>query len=256
MRPLFLGMTALLLSAGAVAAQTPPAGAPAGAPGESADGKANANPCRDEVSAALKKLRATSWFRMNTTMITETGPVAMEIDYVLPDRMHQKVTQKLANTASEIILVGDKAWGSDGKGWAPLSGELTSQLKAQLYENVIEEQKDVGNYACKGRAQFEGRDALSYKLEDEPAKDSTAPRNSTFRMFYVDALTGMPLGNALLVPGREQAPLFKATYAYPIDMKIEPPKDVMPPPAAAPAPATSAPSTAPASDAAKEPGKQ
>jgi hypothetical protein len=173
MRPLFLGMTALLLSAGAVAAQTPPAGAPAGAPGESADGKANANPCRDEVSAALKKLRATSWFRMNTTMITETGPVAMEIDYVLPDRMHQKVTQKLANTSSEIILVGDKAWGSDGKGWAPLSGELTSQLKAQLYENVIEEQKDVGNYACKGRAQFEGRDALSYKLEDEPAKDST-----------------------------------------------------------------------------------
>ncbi len=251
MRSLLLGVTALLLGAGAAAAQTPPAGAPAGAPGAAGDGKANANPCRDEVSAALKKLRSTSWFRMNTTMITETGPVAMEIDYVLPDRMHQKVTQKLANTSSELILVGDNAWGSDGKGWAPLSGELTGQLKAQLYENVIEEQKDVGNYACKGRTQFEGRDALSYKLEDEPAQDSTAPKNSTFRMFFVDALTGMPLGNALLVPGREQAPLFKATYTYPIDMKIEPPKDV-----AQPAAAPAAPAAAPAADAAaKEPAK-
>lgn len=272
MRSLLLGVTALLLSAGAVAAQTPPAGAPAGvpggAPGEAGDGKVNANPCRDEVAAALKKLRATSWFRMTTTMITETGPVAMEIDYVLPDRMHQKVTQKLANTSSEIILVGDKAWGTDGKGWAPLSGELTHQLKSQLYENVIEEQKDVGNYACKGRAQFEGRDALSYKLVDEPDKDSTAPKNITFRMFYVDALTGMPLGNALLVPGREQSPLFKATYAYPIDMKIEPPKDVMPAAPAstpastpasgatpAPASAPAAPAAAPGSDAVKEPGK-
>ncbi len=225
-------MTSPILVAGGASAEDRPATA-------SAADKENANPCRDEVAAALKKLRSTSWFRMTTNMITENGPVSMEIDYVLPDRMHQRVTQKLTQQKSEIILVGNEAWGTDGSGWKPLGGDLTTQLKAQMYENVVEQQADVGNYACKGKATVEGREALSYKLEDEPPKDSTAPKNATFRMFYVDALTGMPVSNSLLVPGRENAPLFKATYTYPIDMKIEPPKDVAPE-AAGPAPATPA----------------
>jgi hypothetical protein len=100
-----------------------------------------------------------------------------------------------------------------------------STLKAQMYENVVQEQTDVGEYSCKGKVQVEGRDALSYKLEEEQAKGSTATKNETYRMFYVDATTGLPLGNALLAPGREKSPLFKATYTYPLDVKIEPPKD-------------------------------
>jgi hypothetical protein len=237
MRPLVRGLTVLLFAATAAGAQSPPAGQPPqpGMP-QKADGKSNANPCRDEVAAALKKLRSSSWFRMNTSMITESGPVMMEIDYVLPDRMHQKVTQKLTSQTSQIILVGDEAWGTDGQGWQALGNDLMNQLKTQLYDNVIAEQADVGNYACKGKAQIEGREALTYKLEDEPPKESTAPKNQTYRMFYVDAVTGLPLGNALLAPGREQAPLFKASYSYPVDLKIEPPKDVVKPPAQAPAP--------------------
>lgn len=226
MRLIVSSLAALLMFAGTAYAQGN-APAPA-APGDAAE-KKNANPCRDEVAAALKKLRSTSWFRMNTSMITESGPVSMEIDYVLPDRMHQTVTQHLSNQKSEIILVGAEAWGTDGKGWQRLGGELIGQLRAQMTENVVEQQADVGNYACKGKVQIDGRDVMSYKLEDEPDKESTAPKNATFRMFYVDALTGMPLSNALLVPGREQAPLFKATYSYPVDMKIEPPKDVIKP---------------------------
>lgn len=238
MRLIASSLAVMLMMAGTSFAQDKPAapGAPAGA-----SEKKNANPCRDEVAEALKKLRSASWFRMNTSMITENGPVSMEIDYVLPDRMHQTVTQKLTQQKSEIILVGNEAWGSDGTGWKPLAGELTSQLKAQMYESVVEQQTDVGEYACKGKMQLDGRDAIAYKLEDEPSKDSAAPKNATFRMFYVDALTGMPLSNALLVPGRENAPLFKATYTYPVDMKIDPPKDVAttggPAPAATAAPA-------------------
>jgi hypothetical protein len=244
MRSLGLGLTVLILAAGAAIAQSPapespalPGIAPDAAAGDSSKG--NANPCRDEVSNALQKLRKTSWFRMNTNMITENGPMKMEIDYVLPDKMHQRVTQTLTSQTSEVVLIGDKAWANEGKGWQTLSNELTQQLKSQMYENVVEQQADIGNYSCKGKATIEGREVMAYKLEGEVAKDSTAPKNEAFRMFYVDAVTGMPLSNALLAPGREAAPLFKATYAYPVDMKIEAPKDVV---EGAPAPA-------------KEPGK-
>jgi hypothetical protein len=56
-------------------------------------------------------------------------------------------------------------------------------------------------------------------------------------MFYVDALTGLPASNVLIVSGREDKPLFKATYSFPLDIRIEPPKDVAEtaPPAASPA---------------------
>lgn len=210
-------------SSQSVHAQAPP-------PPETDASKKNANPCRDEVSAALQKLRKSSWFRMETSMITEKGPTKMQVDYVLPDRMHQKTSVAATNETFEIILVGDEAWSRAGEGqWSKMKGEITQQLKAQMQEQVVEQQADVGNYACKGRTSFEGREVLSYKLEDEPAKDSTAPRNEAIRMFYVDVMTGMPVSNAIVVPGRETKPLFKATYAFPLDIKIEPPKDVAAP---------------------------
>lgn len=189
------------------------------------DAKKNANPCRDEVATALAKLRKSSWFRMNTFLLSEKGPTTMQVDYVLPDRMHQTVTVQATKESSEVILVGDTAWSRQNQGpWTPVDNAVTQQLRAQMQENVVEEQTEIGDYVCKGRTTFEGRDVLSYKLEDEPAKDSDAPRNEAYRMFYVDAMTGLPVSNALLAPGREERPLFKTQYTFPIDLKIEPPK--------------------------------
>ncbi len=204
--------------------------------------KENANPCRDEVSTALQKLRKSSWFRMETNMITENGPTSMTIDYVLPDRMHQKVSVTATNAVQETILVGKSAWGSEGKGWHVLPDEITNQIISQVRENVLIQQESVGNYSCKGKTKFEGKDVMSYRLEDEPVKDSNAPKNEAYRMFYVDAITGLPVSNAILSPGREDKPLFKTSYSYPLDLSIEAPKDVVaaPAPDAAPAPASPA----------------
>ena len=90
---------------------------------------------------------------------------------------------------------------------------------------------------------------LTYKLETEPEKGSTAT-NQAFRMFYVDALTGLPVSNALLVPGHEDKPIFKTTYAFPLDLKIDAPKDVAQTAPAAPATPSAAP--APAAPAQKD----
>lgn len=230
----------LALSATGGLAQAP-AEAPTPPPAAQDAGKANANPCKDEVAAALKKLRSASWFRLTTSMITEKGPVTMEVDYLLPDRMHQKVTETVTQKSSEVIMVGEKAWGNEGSGWIILPQDITGELRAQMQQNVVEQQEDVGNYSCKGRTQFEGKDVISYKLEDEPAKDSTAPRNETYRMFYVDPTTGLPVSNALLAPGRETKPLFKASYSFPVDIKVEPPQNVIQEPETPPA----SPETAP-----------
>ena len=211
---------------------------------KAAAGKANANPCRDEVSAALQKLRNSSWFRMESTMITENGLTNLAVDYVLPDKMHQKVSVVGQPGVQEVILVGTKAWANEGEGWRVLPGEIASQLVKQLDENVLQQQADVGNYMCKGKVKLDGKDVMSYKLEDE-AKEG-APRNEAYRMFYVDALTGMPVQNAIVTAGVQDKPLFKTTYSFPLDIKIEPPKDVKAeapeaPAEAAPAPAAKTP---------------
>ncbi|MFA5958282.1 hypothetical protein [Hyphomicrobium sp.] len=200
-----------------------------------APAKQNANPCSDEVSAALQKLRKSSWFRMDTQMITENGPTTMQIDYVLPDRMHQTVTQKLTNQTSELILIGNNAWSKQNGSWRPVPQQVAAQLREQMDDTVVKQQTDVGSYSCKGRAQIDGRDVLSYKLDSESEKGSSAPQNQAFRMFFVDAMTGLPASNALLAPGHEDKPIFKTSYSFPIDMKIEPPKDVSSDPPAEPA---------------------
>lgn len=163
---------------------------------------------------------------MDTHMITENGPVTMQVDYVLPDRMHQTVTQKITNHTTELILVGNRAWANQGDNWREVPSQVAAQLREQMDDAVIKQQTDVGDYSCKGRTQIDGRDVLSYKLESESEKGSSSPQNQAFRMFYVDALTGLPASNALLAPGHEDKPIFKTSYSFPIDMSIEPPKDV------------------------------
>ena len=60
--------------------------------------------CKDEVLAALDKQRKSKTFRMETSMISENGPVAMTIDYIPPGRMHQVVTTKVDNKTTETTI--------------------------------------------------------------------------------------------------------------------------------------------------------
>ena len=169
-----------------------------------ANAKKNANPCRDEVATALTKLRKSSWFRMNTNMITENGPTAM-VGRLRAARQNAPEGHADADQPDVGSHSGRrKGLGQPGHGWQELPNDMMNTLRSQMYDNVVQEQTEIGEYACKGKVQVEGRDALSYKLEEEPTKDSTAPKNETFRMFYVDATTGLPLSNALLAPGREK----------------------------------------------------
>ena len=239
MRLAALALLSVLIAAPAIAQQDKPAD------------KQNANPCGDEVAAALQKLRNSSWFRMESRMITENGLTDMTVDYVLPDRMHQKVTVVGQPVTQEVILIGEQSWSNEGEGWRVLQKDITDQLITQMKDNVLTEQKEVGKYACKGRTQLDGKDVMAYKLEDEPPEDSKGTKNEAFRMFYVDSMTGLPVLNAIVSPGREDKPLFKTSYSFPIDLKVEAPKDAKPLEAPAAAPAAEAAPAAPAGEGAK-----
>ena len=242
-RVLMSTLAAALASSVALGADAPP-------PPSADKGKENANPCRDEVSAALQKLRKSSQFRMESNMLTENGPTEMAVDYIMPDKMHQITTVVASKQSIELILIGKQAWQKTAKDWEVVPPDLTQQYASQMQENVVDQQIDVGNYSCKGRMKVEGREVMAYKLEDDPAKGIEGPKNEAFRMFYVDATTGLPVGNELVTPGREGKPFFRTSYSFPIDLKVEQPKDVVAAPAAVAQP-DAAKAEAPKPDAAK-----
>ena len=69
--------------------------------------------CQEEVAQALERQRKTSAYRATISTVNEKGPIKIEMEYVLPDRMHQTVKAVLEPGAVETILVGSRAWASD-----------------------------------------------------------------------------------------------------------------------------------------------
>ena len=49
--------------------------------------------CKGEVDQAFSKLRGSKNFRLETKIVNEQqGSLTMTVDYILPDRMHQRVS--------------------------------------------------------------------------------------------------------------------------------------------------------------------
>lgn len=186
----------------------------AGAPAALAD-------CRQEVADAFEKQRKSSAFRMVTQMINERGPVKMTVDYVLPDRMHQTVKAAIDPAATETILVGKRAWVSNGKGWQALPLEDALQIAEDLQKTVLQGAKEQPVFDCLGYVEVEGRKLRAY----EAMRDKTAPPGAPTRMVYIDPTTGLPVRSIVALAEKLDRPFFRQDYSYPQDLKIEPPAD-------------------------------
>lgn len=195
-----------------------------------ANAAAHAASCKDEVASALERQRKTSGFRMQTTMISEQGPVDMTVDYLLPDRMRQVVKSAIDPVPVETVLVGNQAWSHrEGGPWAPLNPKLTNDLVTQLEQNLGEDPGKLGDFECLGKKPVDGQDMLAYQGENEPAKElgkeePPRPPNRPVRIIYVDSITGLPMRSIYARANKLEKPIFEATYSYPADIKIEPPK--------------------------------
>ena len=194
--------------------------------------------CKEEVLSALDKQRKATAFRMETTMVSEQGPVKMMVEYQPPDRMRQIVTVVVNPTPVESILVAGRAWGKEGDTWKPLANDIASEMVTQLDEVLGEDRGTIGTVACLGSTAIDNLELMAYRVENdaqvgpedrspdakEKARAALADEARPLRMFYIDQKTGLPMRSVFARANKLDKPIFKATYTYPPDIKIEAPK--------------------------------
>ncbi len=189
--------------------------------------------CKEQVDAAFAKLRDAKSFRLETTIKNADGTLKMQADYVLPDRMHQKVTLGGDGTAMEMIVIGKQAWSNQGGGWAELPAAFATTVANQIKETVAEAPKVATDYKCVGDKEFEGKNyalyqgvlamPLSADAKDKgPRLDAITVPN--LQSVYIDKETGLPVRNIVTSVTAPDKRLFDGTFTAVHDMTIEPPK--------------------------------
>lgn len=189
--------------------------------------------CKEQVDAAFAKLRAAKSFRLETTITNADGTLKMSADYVLPDRMHQKVTLGGDGTAMEMIVIGKQAWSNQGSGWAALPESFSTTVANQIKETVSEAPKIMTEYKCAGDKEFEGKTYALYQgvLATPLAADSkekgprlTAVSVPNQQSVYIDKDTGLPARNIVTPVTEPDKRLFDGTFMIVHNIKIDPPK--------------------------------
>ena len=188
--------------------------------------------CTSEVNDAFAKLRKSTAFNMQTTIVNEQGKLTMSNDYVMPDRMHQRVSLSTQGPKTmEMILIGDKAWSNHGEGWAPLPPQFAQEVAKQMKETVAEPPKDASSYECLGDVEFEGKTYAAYraarpaKKEDKKADKADASADTpNVQTVYIDKETGLPARNIVTPKQDPKKRLFDGTFSLRDGLTIDPPK--------------------------------
>lgn len=178
--------------------------------------------CNAEVNAAFEKQRKSGSFRMASTLVNERGLVQMTVEYVLPNKLHQVSKTLTDPNASEIILIGNQAWSSNGEGWKVMPDELAEQLRDQMQQTVVDPPKDPLHYTCGLDAELNGRPMKLYEGTERDKKGNKA-EGLPVRRLYIDAESGLPVRNEVAPVGKPDRPFFTANYTYPEAITIEPP---------------------------------
>jgi opacity protein-like surface antigen len=200
--------------------------------------------CTSEVNEAFAKLRKNAAFNMQTTIVNEQGKLTMSNDYVMPDRMHQRVSLSTQGPRTmEMILIGDKAWSNHGEGWAPLPPQFAEEVAKQMKETVADPPEDVSSYECLGDVEFEGKTYAAYraarpakkedkkvdkadgKAEDKAMDGAAVPAETpNVQTVYIDKETGLPARNIVTPKQDPKKRLFDGTFSLRDGLAIDPPK--------------------------------
>lgn len=185
--------------------------------------------CSEEVAQALERQRKSSAFRMTTSTVSERGPMRMEIEYVLPDRMHQMLKPVLDPAgAVETILVGSTAWIKRPQSdWEQLPQAEMNELRDRMLDSVVDAPEKPADYECLGKVMVDGEELIGYRLDDRTlaptGKKIAPPEGTPERILYVHPTTGLPVRDIAAPRGRPEKPFHKTIYTYTQDIRIEPP---------------------------------
>lgn len=187
--------------------------------------------CKDEVNQAFSKLRGGKGFRLETKIVNEQqGSLTMTVDYVLPDRMHQRVSLGNSPAQMETIAIGSKVWSNQGQGWSEVPPNFAEMITKQLKESIAEPSKSNLDYECLGETTFEGKAYLAYKatlpaVADETVKgEKDAPAGpDNIQTLYIDKDTGLPARNVVVKGDGSEKRLFDGTFSQPAEITITAP---------------------------------
>lgn len=187
--------------------------------------------CKNEVDQAFSKLRGGKSFRVETKIVHEQqGELDMTVDYVLPDRMHQRVRMGTSPALMETIAVGPKVWTNQGQGWTEVPQNFAEAITGQLKQQVSPPTQNNTKYECLGETEFEGKTYLGYKgllpvpVEERPKSEpAPAPQPDNVQTVYVDKETGLPVRNIVTKADAPDKRLFDSTFSTPPNVVIKEP---------------------------------
>ncbi len=182
--------------------------------------------CKSDVNGAFDKLRQSASFRMRTTIVNDQGSLRMTVDYVPPDRMHQKVTVSNGDGPLELIVIGTRAWSNNGQGWAELPPTYAEHVAGELKATVADPPAQDTEFVCLGDVELEGKSYAAYRawIAAKPGADAGAtggPRN--VQTVYVDKATGLPERNIVTPERALEKRIFDGTFSFPDALSIAPP---------------------------------
>lgn len=181
--------------------------------------------CKQEVDGAFAKLREAKTFRMVSKIVNPQGTLNIKVDYMLPDRMHQRVRMGDSPAEMETIAVGTKVWSNQGQGWAEVPENFAGEIVKQIQQAVAAPSQSKLEYKCLGDTEFEGKTYAAYSTTLPPAEQvkSEAPAKPNQQTLYVDKSSGLPARNIVTAEGAPDQRLFDGTFSTPDDIEIKEP---------------------------------
>lgn len=185
--------------------------------------------CASDVNTAFRKLREAKAFRMSTKIVNPQGNMRMTVEYMPPDRMHQRI--RLDNSAAEMemIVIGAKAWSNQGQGWAELPEKFAGAVADQVKGTLVGMTNPSTAYTCGGEKDIDGKRMATFTAQ-LPAAEATVqgkvvktegPPN--MQTVYIDVASGLPARNVVEDGKDRNMKLFDGSFEVSDEIKIEEP---------------------------------
>lgn len=197
--------------------------------------RAAENACSRDVDQAFTRLKMSKAFRLDTTINSDKGAMSLRVDYVLPDRMYQRVT--IDGVAMELKVIGTKAWSNQGSGWAELPAQFAETAVRQLKESISVTGGGGVDYKCLGEQPFEGKVLTSFSGplpmpltgdEKHPGPRVSALTVPKIQTVYIDKVSGLPVRNIVMAPTEPNKRLYDGTFTVDDSLVIDEPKVIAP----------------------------
>ena len=143
-----------------------------------------ADPCVDEIKAAMGKALTSGPIRMESTIGGATQ-MTMKGEIVPPANMH--ATVDTAGQVIEMVILDGKAWMNMAGAWMELPAEAAAQMTAGFNMANTDALDAMTEPQCLGTTNVDGKDLKSY------AWNLAVEGSSTVNRALVDPANGAPV---------------------------------------------------------------